>query len=76
MSAFNGYLMSLTAHTAIKNVYLLFWMVGFDLFEDRLLMCDLEANICLSWKLSYSFCGVDMLNGKNSEIIVSLKICL
>lgn len=76
MYAFKGYLMSLTEHTAMKKVYLLFWMVGFDLFEDRLLMCDLEANIWLSWKLSYSLCGIDLLNGRNSEIIVSLKICL
>lgn len=76
MSVFNGYLMSLTEHTAIKNFCLLFWMVGFDLFEVRLLMCDLEANIWLSSKLSYSFCGMDLFDGKNSEIIVSLKICL
>ena len=70
MSALNGYLMSLTEHTAIKNVCLLFFITGFDLFEDRLLMWDLEANICLSWKLSYSFFCGELLHGKNWEIIV------
>ena len=58
MSVFNGYLMSLTEHTDIKKVYFLLFMEWLCLLADKLLKCDLDANMCVSWKLSYSFNGM------------------
>lgn len=54
MSGFNGYFMSLTEHIGTKKLYFFFFILTFDPLIERIFACDLDANICSSWKLSYS----------------------